>query len=381
MRTIFDRRIVIAIFSASTVVCTSAIAAMAISKEQTTYQEGIENSLRKGWASRGHDRTSHNNPAVDFIIGVNGSVTKVALEKSSGDPQLDADALKLVKEMAPFSAPPDGQTDFATTFSEIDFGPYLKAMNSQIKQHWYPPKEHETNKLAVTFKVSKDGSLSHLRVGTSSNFPEVDQAGMKAVTDAAPFDPLPPGAMPVTVGFNFDYNVLAKNPAVGAAAVNPASNSSEVKTAVALNNAGVKFLSQSQFEAAIDVFLQALKVDSGYSIARSNLAIAYNNLAAKQASTPEQAISALCRSLYAAPDNATTHQNLHDTLIKSKNFGGTFADYVRLGDEAAAKHNSLNAYVMYQEALRQRADSSLDEKLKKMQKDADQELYIVQGAP
>jgi tetratricopeptide (TPR) repeat protein len=140
-------------------------------------------------------------------------------------------------------------------------------------------------------------------------------------------------------------------------------------------------LKESQFEAAVDVFLQALKVDPAYSLARSNLAIAYNNLAKKQAKTPELAISALCRSLYLAPDNATTHQNLHDMLIQSKNFGGRFDDYVRLGDEAAASHKSLNAYIMYHEALRQQADHDLDRKAKKLQPDADKEINAVQLAP
>jgi len=38
----------------------------------------------------------------------------------------------MVKDMAPLSAPPDGQTDFATIFADIDFKTYMQKMQTQM---------------------------------------------------------------------------------------------------------------------------------------------------------------------------------------------------------------------------------------------------------
>ena len=45
--------------------------------------------------------------------------------------------------------------------------------------------------MRVDFTIRKDGSVKHLRVIKHSGFPLFDEVVLKAITRAAPFEPLP----------------------------------------------------------------------------------------------------------------------------------------------------------------------------------------------
>ena len=102
------------------------------------------------------------------------------------------------------NAPSSGRTQ------ECEFGPYMAELQRRIKRSWFPPKDTESKRVQVIFKVHRDGSLSHLRLERSSGLAIADQAALKAIEDAAPFHPLPAGAPEdVDIQFTFDYNVFA----------------------------------------------------------------------------------------------------------------------------------------------------------------------------
>lgn len=95
--------------------------------------------------------------------------------------------------------------------ADLNFGPYMSALQRAIKRSWKPPRGSESNRIVVTFTVQANGRLSELRVIQESADAEANMAAMEAVTRAAPFDPLPPGAGPsVDIEFTFDYNVFQK---------------------------------------------------------------------------------------------------------------------------------------------------------------------------
>ncbi len=93
---------------------------------------------------------------------------------------------------------------------DIDFGPYMADLQRRIKRAWFPPKGNESKRVVVVFKVHSNGTMSNLRLVTSSGAAIADQAALKAVENAAPFRPLPDGApSDVDIQFTFDYNVFA----------------------------------------------------------------------------------------------------------------------------------------------------------------------------
>ncbi len=97
----------------------------------------------------------------------------------------------------------------ASAQADVDFGPYMADLQRRIKRAWFPPKGNESKRVVVQFKVHKGGELSNLRIDHSSGLAIADQAALKAVENAAPFRPLPPGASDdVDIQFTFDYNVF-----------------------------------------------------------------------------------------------------------------------------------------------------------------------------
>lgn len=94
----------------------------------------------------------------------------------------------------------------------VDFGPYMADLQRRIKRAWYPPRGQESKRVVVIFKVHTGGELSDLRIDKSSGTAIADQAALQAVTNAAPFRPLPSGAPSVVdIQFTFDYNVFGGN--------------------------------------------------------------------------------------------------------------------------------------------------------------------------
>lgn len=93
--------------------------------------------------------------------------------------------------------------------SDVDFGPYMADLQRRIKRCWSPPKGNESKKIVVKFKLFRDGSIKYLRILQTSEIETADNAALKAVESAAPFQNLPNGApSDVDIEFSFDYNVF-----------------------------------------------------------------------------------------------------------------------------------------------------------------------------
>lgn len=74
---------------------------------------------------------------------------------------------------------------------------YLADLQRRIKKSWFPPRDQESCKTVVTFKVNSRGEMSDLRIQDSSGIATANQAALDAVRNAAPFRPLPQGAKAV----------------------------------------------------------------------------------------------------------------------------------------------------------------------------------------
>ena len=114
----------------------------------------------------------------------------------------------------PGNPPPNAYPDRAPSVAanaSANFGPYMSALQRKIKMSWKPPRGTESNRIMVTFSVLQNGRLENLQMIIASQDASANQAALEAVTNAAPFAPLPAGAGPkVEVEFTFDYNVFQK---------------------------------------------------------------------------------------------------------------------------------------------------------------------------
>lgn len=109
--------------------------------------------------------------------------------------------------MAPGSKP--GTEVQGPSERDVNFGPYMADLQRRIKRNWFPPTDQASKRVTARFTINQSGKLSNLRLAASSGSAVADQAALKAISNAAPFAPLPEGAPEsVDIEFKFDYNVF-----------------------------------------------------------------------------------------------------------------------------------------------------------------------------
>ena len=93
------------------------------------------------------------------------------------------------------------------------FRDYMKTLQTSIKKNWNPPQGDTSRQVVLFFKIAKDGSLKNYSVLQSSGNNDTDEAAIKALKAAAPFEPLPEeyNKDDIDIQFTFDYNVFDKN--------------------------------------------------------------------------------------------------------------------------------------------------------------------------
>ncbi len=128
--------------------------------------------------------------------------------------------------------------------------------------------------------------------------------------------------------------------------------------AVDLNNAGVKALNAGNFQLAVQNLEKAVKADPSYSLARENLAIAYNNYGLQLQNNPKEAIKQFHKALFYNPSNATTNGNLDGIIRFLGKDPNSFKDRVALASEARKALDFEGAMIEYQAALRIKDDGA-----------------------
>jgi TonB family protein len=105
-----------------------------------------------------------------------------------------------------------GNLEILSDTMGVDFGPYLQRVLIVVKANWYhlipESVEMKKGKLALTFKIMKDGHVDGLRIITSSGDVVLDRPAYGAITDSDPFPPLPRdfAGKDLELLFRFYYN-------------------------------------------------------------------------------------------------------------------------------------------------------------------------------
>ena len=76
---------------------------------------------------------------------------------------------------------------------DFDYPIYLQGMVDAIGLNWLKPVQDVRTNPVVHFVIERDGTISDARLVTSSGFPFVDRAALRAVLASSPLPPLPAG--------------------------------------------------------------------------------------------------------------------------------------------------------------------------------------------
>ena len=108
------------------------------------------------------------------------------------------------------------QAEILTDTMGVDFGPYMKGIVPVVRKNWYnlmPPSVYppvlKQGKVSIEFSILKDGTVSGMKVDTSSREVPLDRAAWGSITASTPFHALPtefPGER-IGLRFYFFYNL------------------------------------------------------------------------------------------------------------------------------------------------------------------------------
>ncbi len=100
--------------------------------------------------------------------------------------------------------------------TDIKYTSYLQGVKLKIEGVWRYPEAAKRSALQgrglLSFTIQRDGTISDLKLLTSSGYPVLDEAILKAIRDAAPFNPMLDN-MPVkrlNVVATFEYNLVVQ---------------------------------------------------------------------------------------------------------------------------------------------------------------------------
>jgi len=105
---------------------------------------------------------------------------------------------------------------------DMDFGPYMAAIQRQVRRNWFPPKGAESRRVTVNFTVDRSGRTSKEAIAHSSGSALSDEAALRAVHQTT-LRPLPMGApQSIDVQYSFDYNAFSEGGTGYFRAIDPA---------------------------------------------------------------------------------------------------------------------------------------------------------------
>jgi TonB family protein len=133
---------------------------------------------------------------------------------------------------------------------------------------------------------------------------------------------------------------------------------------IRLNNQGVKALNKEDYDLAIEIFKQALKLDPDYTLAKMNLSIVFNDAGFKfRHIYPDRSLRYFHEAVFFYPFNSRSQPNLDAMLVILGRDPDSFYDRAILGLQSELEEDSTSAIVEYWSALKIRPDAELERKL------------------
>ncbi|HHS48695.1 MAG TPA: energy transducer TonB [Desulfurella acetivorans] len=109
------------------------------------------------------------------------------------NPNQKYQGLSKVKEYESPNSKKEATIEIGT--ESIKYVSYMKLLKNKIQNVWVYPEQarlkNQQGTLLVEFGINKNGSLAYAKVIRSSGYTILDEAAIKAIREASPFNPLP----------------------------------------------------------------------------------------------------------------------------------------------------------------------------------------------
>jgi TonB family protein len=128
-------------------------------------------------------------------------------KKSTPAPQKPKSAPQPQKtsEISEVSGAP-AATSLSIDALEFPFPQYLNLVQYRVERQWLPPATPEKEiSCIVFFRIKRNGQAAEVTLAKSSGHFDFDQAGLRAVFNAAPFPPLPAESTSEFLGVHFEF--------------------------------------------------------------------------------------------------------------------------------------------------------------------------------
>lgn len=87
--------------------------------------------------------------------------------------------------------PPKDST-FAPVENQEALDQYKLKCSEKVQTNWKNSKiKHDDTEIKISFKTLPDGSIEDIKILQSSKYEQNNQAALDAISDAAPFEPIP----------------------------------------------------------------------------------------------------------------------------------------------------------------------------------------------
>ncbi len=160
---------------------------------------------------------------VDFLVTPGGEIETVQRSQVAlGSETAQTVGKRIIENLKRIEAPPYAAPNplwltaklsnqvkaIQVTWRDCDLGSYVRNVHLRVKHGWAPPENGPAARVILSFRISRDGNVSNLRIAQPSGVPELDRSALVAARNACPFEPMPDGSPPgVDINFTMDYNM------------------------------------------------------------------------------------------------------------------------------------------------------------------------------
>lgn len=187
------------------------------------YLNKIQNQIETNWLTPLYSKDQSS--VVSFVINRDGSISNVALVRSSNDDNFDKSTLDAIYKSSPLEPltgsnyalsvqyffspvftsvtnfnsgtqlinPQSAFVNIANTTPSVDFSTYLTDLQNKINSNWNPRSLKKHRNATILVSVDKDGTVENIKIQKSSNKKKFDNEITDSVMKSFPLEPLPLG--------------------------------------------------------------------------------------------------------------------------------------------------------------------------------------------